>query len=97
NQEQAQESISLASLSEKEKELSKGLDVKRRKRKKIQQEIERIIAEELRKVTASGSTSFTSTPEALALSEGFATNKGKLPWPVAKWKAKTSCFVRCSC
>jgi septal ring factor EnvC (AmiA/AmiB activator) len=84
NQEQAQESISLASLSEKEKELSKVLDVKRRKRKKIQQEIERIIAEELRKVTASGSTNFTSTPEALALSEGFATNKGKLPWPVAK-------------
>lgn len=84
NQEQAQESISLASLSEKEKELSKVLDVKRRKRKKIQQEIERIIAEELRKVSASGSTSFTSTPEALALSEGFATNKGKLPWPVAK-------------
>jgi septal ring factor EnvC (AmiA/AmiB activator) len=84
NQEQAQESISLASLSEKEKDLSKILDVKRRKRKKIQQEIERIIAEELRKVTASGSSSFTSTPEALALSEGFTSNKGKLPWPVAK-------------
>ena len=85
NQEQAQESVSLAALSEKEKELSKSVEVKRRKRKKIQKEIERIIAEELRRVNASGtSKSFTSTPEALALSESFTSNQGKLPWPVSK-------------
>ena len=85
NQEQAQESVSLAALSEKEKDLSKSLKQKRKKRKKIQKEIERIIADELRKVNASGSSkSFTSTPEAIALSENFMVNKGKLPWPVAK-------------
>ena len=85
NQEQAQESVSLATLAEKEKELKKDLKVKRSKRKTIQKEIERIIADELRRVSASGSSkAFASTPEAIALSKSFTSNKGKLPWPVAK-------------
>ena len=85
NQEKAQESVSLATLAEKEKELKKNLKVKRAKRKKIQQEIERIIAEELRKAHSSASNNaFASTPEAIALSKSFTSNKGKLPWPVAK-------------
>ena len=85
NQEQAQQSVSLAALSEKEKELKKALDEKKKKRKKIQKEIERIIAEELRKTNyASSANRFASTPEAIALSESFSTNKGKFPWPVAK-------------
>ncbi len=85
NQEQAQESVSLATLAEKEKDLKKELKDKRNKRKTIQKEIEKIIAEELRKVNASGSTkAFASTPEAIALSKSFTANKGKLPWPVAK-------------
>jgi len=85
NQEQAQQSVSLAALSEKEKELKKALEEKKKKRKKIQKEIERIIAEELKKTSDSGSANrFASTPEAIALSKSFSTNKGKLPWPVAK-------------
>ena len=85
NQEQAQESVSLATLAEKEKDLKKDLKSKRSKRKKIQQEIERIIAEELRKANSSGSAkAFASTPESIALSKSFTANKGKLPWPVAK-------------
>jgi septal ring factor EnvC (AmiA/AmiB activator) len=85
NQEQAQESASLATLAEKAKDLKKDLKIKRSKRKKIQKEIERIIAEELRKVNSSGSNkAFASTPEAIALSKSFTSNKGKLPWPVAK-------------
>ena len=85
NQEQAQESVSLATLAEKEKDLKKDLKAKRSKRKKIQKEIERIIAEELRKANSSGSNkAFASTPEALALSKSFTSNKGQLPWPVAK-------------
>ena len=85
SQEQAQESVSLATLAEKEKDLKKNLKAKRSKRKKIQREIERIITEELRKATASGSSkSYASTPEAITLSNSFTSNKGKLPWPVAK-------------
>lgn len=36
------------------------------------------------KTTKTTSTGFALTPEAKALAAGFASNKGKLPWPVAK-------------
>ena len=85
NKEQAQEAISLAALSEKEKELKKGLEAKKTQRKKIQKEIERIIADELKKATNTSATiGFASTPEAIKLSNSFSTNKGGLPWPVSK-------------
>ena len=84
-QQQEQQIISLAALSKKEKELKEILNSKKKKRKKIQKEIERIIAEELRKKTdLSAKKDFASTPEAIALSNSFKQNKGKLPWPVAK-------------
>ncbi len=85
NQQQQQQKISIAALSKKEKELKEILNTKKKKREKIQKEIERIIAEELRKKTdLSAKTDFDSTPEAIALSNSFKLNKGKLPWPVAK-------------
>lgn len=85
NKEQAQEAISLAALSEKEKELKKALEEKKNQRKKIQKEIERIIADELKKVANSSSIKkFSSTPEAIKLSNSFNSNKGSLPWPVSK-------------
>ena len=85
NKEQAQEAISLAALSEKEKELKKSLEAKKIQRKKIQKEIERIIADELKKATStSAAIDFASTPEAIKLSNSFSTNKGALPWPVSK-------------
>ena len=85
NKEQAEEAISLAALSEKEKELKKGLEAKKNQRKKIQKEIERIIAYELKKATNKNAIiDFASTPEAVKLSNSFNTNKGGLPWPVSK-------------
>ena len=85
NKEQAQEAISLAALSEKEKELKKALEAKKVQRKKIQKEIERIIADELKKATNTNATiDFASTPEAIKLSNSFSANKGSLPWPVSK-------------
>ena len=85
NKEKAQEAISLAALSEKEKELEMSLEAKKVQRKKIQKEIERIIADELKKTsTTNAKTNFASTPEAIKLSNSFSTNKGALPWPVSK-------------
>ena len=85
NKEQALEAVSLAALSVKEKELKKALEAKKVQRKKIQQEIERIIADELKKATNINATiDFASTPEAIKLSNSFSTNKGSLPWPVSK-------------
>src|SRR5690606_20863649 len=64
--------------------------------RKLQKAIERIIEEEIRKAreaaakankgssstTTETKTSFPMTPEALKLSNSFASNKGSLPWPV---------------
>lgn len=85
NKEQAQEVISLATLSEKEKEIKNALETKKIQRKKIQKEIERIIADELKKASnINVVVDFASTPEAIKLSNSFSTNKGSLPWPVSK-------------
>jgi septal ring factor EnvC (AmiA/AmiB activator) len=85
NQERSQQNSSLSALSKKEKQLKEALSSKKKKRKKIQREIERILAEELRKKTEiSAKKEFLSTPEAIALSNSFSSNKGKLPWPVGK-------------
>ena len=56
---------------------------KQKKTKKIDDQIRKIINEELAKVMRkNGKYSFT--PEALALSSEFTNNKGKLPWPLQK-------------
>ena len=54
----------------------------------VQKAIQRIIEEEIRKAREAAKKAgnktkgFPMTPEALKLSNSFATNKGKLPWPV---------------
>ncbi len=78
-------------LGQREDELRKALKAKELAAKKLQQAIEKIIAEEIRKSNelASGRTSaagvtFTLTPEEQELSNTFAANKGKLPWPTER-------------
>ena len=67
------------SLSNKEKQLQKDLQEKKRIAKKIEQEIARIIEEERKKTVKS-----ESTPEQKLIGESFEENKGRLPWPVEK-------------
>ena len=62
NKEQTQEAISLAALSEKEKELKKGLEAKKTQRKKIQKEIERIISDELKNATNTSACLLYTSP-----------------------------------
>ncbi|KAA3643779.1 MAG: peptidase M23 [Bacteroidetes bacterium] len=78
------------SLKGKEKELKKDLKSKQDAAKKIDKAIAKIIEEEIRKAreaakkAGNASTGFPMTPEALELSNNFAANKGKLPWPVGE-------------
>jgi septal ring factor EnvC (AmiA/AmiB activator) len=67
------------SLGNKEKQLKKDLEEKKRIAKRIESEINKLIAEERRKTT----TSELSTEQKL-ISENFFENKGRLPWPVEK-------------
>jgi len=68
-------------LGKKEKKLKTELADTQAKKKKLDDEISRLIREEGNKMTSSG---LSAAPETKALNEQFAVNKGKLPWPVSK-------------
>ncbi len=86
--EEAEQENIVQKLQGKEQELKDKLKKKEAAKRKLQKAIQRIIEEEIRKAREaakkSGNTSkgFPMTPEALKLSNSFASNKGKLPWPV---------------
>jgi len=86
--EKAEQENIVQKLQGKEQELKDKLKKKEAAKRKLQKAIQRIIEEEIRKAREaakkSGNTSkgFPMTPEALKLSNSFASNKGKLPWPV---------------
>ena len=105
--EQRQKEASVQQSKANEKQLSQQLSKKEAQKRKLQQQIQRLIDEEVRKAaaakTASAKTSKPSTgksttaapksetntvtdktiAEENALSNDFASNKGKLAWPVA--------------
>lgn len=76
--------VALNSLQQNEKELKKQLRGQEDQRKNLNKAIDRIIAEEIKKSKKDNAGNFTLTPEAKELSDNFAKNKGKLPWPVEK-------------
>lgn len=86
--EKAEQENIVQKLQGKEQELKDKLRKKEAAKRKLQKAIQRIIEEEIRKAREAakkaGNTSkgFPMTPEALKLSKSFASNKGKLPWPV---------------
>jgi len=77
--EQQKHTTSYQQLQKRQRELKKHLKYQERVSKKLQNEIERIIAEEAKK-----SKSIDKTPEYKNLSSSFEKNKGKFPWPTAE-------------
>jgi len=74
-------------LSKSEKVFKKQLKEKQKTAKVLDNEIRKIIAEEIRKAREEAekkNKGFALTPEAMALSSEFNNNKGKLPWPLEK-------------
>jgi murein hydrolase activator len=71
-------------LQQKEKELKKKLDNQKKQEARLQQEIERVIAEEARKASrkSPSESGMVLTNEEKALSGDFSNNKGRFPWPV---------------
>ena len=88
--EKAEQETIVQKLQGKEQELKNKLKKKEAAKRKLQKAIQRIIEAEIRKAREAakkaGTTSkgFPMTPEALKLSNSFASNKGKLPWPVTQ-------------
>ncbi len=81
-------------LSKQEKQLKASIDKKRKEQEKLKKQIADLIKKEIeaskkKAGASSGKASSSSgslglTPEAAALSASFASNQGKLPWPVTK-------------
>jgi septal ring factor EnvC (AmiA/AmiB activator) len=78
-------------LQDQESKLKKDLEKKKKDADNLQAAIQRIIQKELEKAQADTenknkpkSQKLILTPESQQLSNSFASNKGKLPWPVAK-------------
>ena len=80
-------------LSQKEKELLRKLRESEKAARKLQEAIENLIAEELRKAKESAKKTGTKpspenkfglTPSEIQLSTSFSGNKGRLPWPTER-------------
>lgn len=84
SQEKLEKNAELQKLQKQQKELKKKLDEQRRIEQQLEDEIERIIAEEARKSAKAGTKELQLTPEQRLLGDNFAQNKGRLPWPVER-------------
>ncbi|MDP2423612.1 MAG: peptidoglycan DD-metalloendopeptidase family protein [Bacteroidales bacterium] len=86
--EQNQQNQGVKKLSQKEKYLIKTLRENELAIRRLQKAIEDLIVAEMRKATEAAVKSgekapmgFALTPEEVMVSDNFASNKGKLPWP----------------
>ncbi len=88
NSEKIQQNNTITDLNKKEKELLATIKEKEKAAKKLQKEIEKIIAEEIntasKKTGTTKSGSFDLTPIEVKLSADFKQNKGGLPWPLER-------------
>ena len=93
----------MANLKKKEGSIQQTIKDKQAQAKKFQKEIDKIIAEEIRKAneraakdatvtkpSSDNSVKMALTPVEKALSTSFASNKGKLPWPVERGVVSSS-------
>ena len=81
-----QQNDAYSALKQKEKDLKKKLEIQRQAGLKLEQEIERVIADEAKKANRKSSkeTGFALTTAGKALSGDFSNNRGKFPWPVQR-------------
>ncbi|MCX6249528.1 MAG: peptidoglycan DD-metalloendopeptidase family protein [Bacteroidetes bacterium] len=92
--EKVEKDRSVKELSQKEKNLLATLKEKQQTADKLQREIEKVIADEIKTSVAKAKTTGISTtgtknemmltPMEKELSSSFTANKGKLPWPLEK-------------
>jgi septal ring factor EnvC (AmiA/AmiB activator) len=74
----------LSDLKEKERELRKTQKAQEKERKRLNNEIKRIIEAELAAERASSAGEYALTPAGKIVSEAFEKNKKSLPWPVQR-------------
>jgi len=89
--EQARQEQTVSSLQQQEDKLRQQLDEQEQQARELEEAIRRVIAEERRRAQevaeAEGRDTtdmFAMTPEEQLLSDNFASNKGRLPWPLER-------------
>lgn len=83
--EQKERKQSLKKSKQQEKDLQAQINKKEKQKRQLQQQIQKIINEEIAKSRKTATTGGTATKPSnvdVALSSDFASNKGRLPWPV---------------
>ncbi|MBK9291821.1 MAG: peptidoglycan DD-metalloendopeptidase family protein [Bacteroidetes bacterium] len=90
NNEKRSVELNVQKISRQERELQQQVRQKQQEARQLQRELERIIAEEIRRNReatgrpASPDRLMNLTPEEQILSNQFAQNRGRLPWPVER-------------
>lgn len=79
--EQNEANTYIADLKKKEKELLRKLNIEIKNRERFKKELEKLIAAQAKKSGSKNST-YKLTLEEKLISDDFAKNRGKLPWPV---------------
>lgn len=82
-EQQNKESVYIGALKKQEKEITRKLKAEQKNRERLAKELDRLIAAQAKK-SGGSSTVYKLTPEEQLISDDFAKNKGKLPWPVAE-------------
>lgn len=82
NNDRGEKESLVKNLQSQEQQIRKELEEKRRAYKRIEEEIERILA--MARGEERGTTGLRMTPEEKILSNEFTQNQGRLPWPVRK-------------
>ena len=83
--EQKERQQSLKKSKQQEKDLQAQINKKEKQKRQLQQQIQKIINEAIAKSRKTATTGGTATKPSnvdVALSSDFASNKGRLPWPV---------------
>ena len=80
--EKLKENQYIATLKRKEAEWKKKLNNEKQKQQRLARELNRLISKQIQKSGSTSSTKYKLTPEEKLVSDDFAKNKGKLPWPV---------------
>lgn len=78
---QKNESQFVQELQSKEKNIIRKLQNEQKNRNRLAKELNKLIASQTKK-SGSSTSAYKMTPEEKLVSEDFAKNKGKLPWPV---------------
>jgi len=81
---QSQQNNQLQKLQDQKRDLQKKLRNQRKIEQQLENEIQKIIAEEARKNQEEGGSGFALTPEQKLIGNNFEQNKQRIPWPVER-------------